>query len=110
MPDTDKTQDQKDPRTLQIEARKKRMKELKQSLPRVRVNPVSDEMRRALVHPNGRKFPEGGSVEWPLDQFTRRRIKDGSVTREDEHDDKSGDDKKPRRASTPSAQPTEPGR
>ena len=47
----------------------------------VRVTPRDDDMRRVLKHPNGMAFrDDGGSVEWPLDRFTRRRIRDGSVT------------------------------
>jgi hypothetical protein len=35
-----------------------------------------------LKHPKGGGFPESGSAEWPDDRFTKRRIADGSVTRE----------------------------
>jgi hypothetical protein len=71
-------------RETQIEARRKLMAELNPPLERVRVTPANDELRRVLKHPKGNKFPESGSTEWPLDQFTRRRIKDGSVKRESE--------------------------
>jgi hypothetical protein len=80
---------EKDPRTLSIEARKKRMKELSKPAARVRVTPGNDDMRRVLKHPSGVGFAEAGSTEWPHDQFTRRRIQDGSVKveehRADEH-------------------------
>jgi hypothetical protein len=47
----------------------------------VRVNPRDDNMRKLLRHPlRGRGFPSTGSVEWPLDTFTRRRLRDGDVT------------------------------
>jgi hypothetical protein len=74
---------EKDLRTQQIEARKALIKKLTPGVARVRVSPASDELRRVLKHPTGLKFPATGSVEWPLDQFTRRRIKDGTVTREE---------------------------
>ena len=46
---------------------------------RVRVEPRDDNMRRLLRHPNGMAFRTKGSVEWPNDTFTKRRLKDGSV-------------------------------
>jgi hypothetical protein len=49
----------------------------------VRVVPATDELRRVLKHPNGMAFRSSGSVEWPLDKFTQRRIADGSVKVED---------------------------
>jgi hypothetical protein len=60
-----------------------RQEQLKSRLPQisvVRVQPANDELRVALKHPRGIKFPESGSVEWPLDRFTKRRIADGSIT------------------------------
>lgn len=52
----------------------------------VRVLPKDDEMRKVLVHPgNNAAFPEHGSVEWPLDQFTLRRLRDGDVTLDASH-------------------------
>jgi hypothetical protein len=51
-----------------------------QKIPRVRVEPTSEVYRRVLVHePSGMAFRNEGSVEWPNDRFTRRRIADGSV-------------------------------
>lgn len=77
--------EEKSLREQQVEARKKRMAELNPPIARVRVTPANDDLRRVLKHPKGGlAFPAGsGSVEWPLDQFTRRRIKDGSVIREE---------------------------
>jgi hypothetical protein len=71
-------------------ARKKRqlerlakVKSLTQA-PRVRVVPKNDELRKVLKHPTaGMAFRESGSVEWPLDNFTKRRIRDGDVTIEE---------------------------
>lgn len=48
--------------------------------PNVRVEPANDTMRRILKHPNGMRFRATGSVEWPLDKFTKRRLADGSIT------------------------------
>ena len=47
--------------------------------PGIRVEPRDDDMRRLLKHPSGIRFRPEGSVEWPDDQFTQRRIRDGSV-------------------------------
>jgi hypothetical protein len=49
-------------------------------LPCVRVLPASEELRRVLRHPNGMAFRSQGSVEWPLDKYTQRRLADGSIT------------------------------
>jgi hypothetical protein len=47
----------------------------------VRVLPTSDAIRKHIKHPISKVgFLAEGSVEWPLDQFTRRRIADGDVT------------------------------
>ena len=50
----------------------------------IRVLPAKEEYRKVLKHPKGAAFPETGSVEWPDDRFTKRRLADGSVTRESE--------------------------
>jgi hypothetical protein len=36
-------------------------------------------MRRLLMHPQAGKFRSQGSIEWPDDQYTRRRLADGSI-------------------------------
>jgi hypothetical protein len=47
----------------------------------VRVLPTRDDIRKHIKHPISKVgFLAEGSVEWPLDQFTRRRIADGDVT------------------------------
>jgi len=63
------------------ERQKERLSRLRklQKRPGLRVEPATPELRRALKHPSGIKFRSAGSVEWPDDIFTRRRIKDGSV-------------------------------
>ena len=46
----------------------------------MRVHPRDDIVRRDIKHPlGGRKFSAEGSTEWPNDQFTKRRISDGTV-------------------------------
>jgi hypothetical protein len=47
---------------------------------RIRVLPKNDELRKTLRHASGIAFPAEGSVEWPNDTFTQRRIRDGDVT------------------------------
>jgi hypothetical protein len=38
-------------------------------------------MRRLLVHPTHGKFRSQGSIEWPDDQYTRKRLADGTIKR-----------------------------
>lgn len=47
--------------------------------PGIRVEPANEDLRRVMKHPSGIRFRSEGSVEWPDDQFTRRRIKAGDV-------------------------------
>jgi hypothetical protein len=68
------------------ERRQERLKGIRQSkaVPRVRVLPKNDAIRKHIYHPRtGARFPAQGSVEWPLDQFTKRRIRDKDVTIEE---------------------------
>jgi hypothetical protein len=52
--------------------------------PTVRVLPKNEEFRKFLVHPlNNVGFRDKGAIEWPLDQFTLRRLRDGDITLED---------------------------
>jgi hypothetical protein len=46
--------------------------------PGLRVEPTEDKWRR-LKHPSGAAFRSTGSAEWPNDDFTRRRIRAGSI-------------------------------
>ena len=53
-------------------------------IPRVRVLPKDDKWREIMVHPQGNLgFPKQGSAEWPLDQFTYNRLRDGDITLEE---------------------------
>jgi hypothetical protein len=47
----------------------------------VRVLPTSDAVRKFIKHGVTKVgFLAEGSAEWPFDQFTRNRIRDGDVT------------------------------
>jgi hypothetical protein len=49
---------------------------------RIRVWPASENIRKYIYHPLGYiKFREtmAESVEWPFDQFTKRRLRDKTV-------------------------------
>jgi len=63
-------------------ARMERVKQVKNmsAAQRVRVEPTKEEYRKVLRHPsNNTAFRETGSLEWPLDQFTKRRIREGAI-------------------------------
>ena len=49
------------------------------TIARVRVEPTDEKFRGVLRHPGGMGFRTAGSVEWPYDSFTVRRINDGSI-------------------------------
>ena len=71
-----------DPRATQVAAKKARWAAVQanHAIPRVRVLPKNEEIRRTLKHPRGMKFRDTGSVEWPHDSFTHRRLLDGDIT------------------------------
>jgi hypothetical protein len=75
-----------DPRATRNAAKQARLQAIRKSreLPRVRVLPANDDLRRILKHPRGMAFRSTGSVDWPFDKYTQRRIADGSVTIEEE--------------------------
>ena len=66
-----------------IEARNARLRKITPQRARVRVLPANEDFRQVLKHPSGLRFPEQGSVEWPLDKFTRKRIAEGDITVEE---------------------------
>jgi hypothetical protein len=57
------------------------------SVPGVRVLPANEELRKLLRHPNGTGFRPTGSIEWPDDRFTHRRLRDGDITIEEKSED-----------------------
>jgi hypothetical protein len=71
-----------DPRSVRNAWKQARLAAIRKSMemPRVRVLPASEEIRRVPKHPRGMPFREHGSVEWPLDTFTHKRIAEGSIT------------------------------
>jgi ribosomal protein L15E len=64
-------------RKMQLE----RMARIRQStaVERVRVLPRDDNVRALIKHPRAGAFRSSGSVEWPFDTFTKRRIREGVV-------------------------------
>jgi hypothetical protein len=62
----------------QMKDRVARMKKV-HSKPGVRVEPKNDDMRRLLKHPRAGGFRAEGSIEWPDDTFTRKRLRDGDI-------------------------------
>jgi len=50
-------------------------------IPPLRVVPAPgrEHLRSSLKHPNGVRLRAEGSVEWPNDRFTQRRIADGDI-------------------------------
>jgi len=76
------------------EARMARVKEVKDmtAVERVRVVPTDEKYRTVLRHPsNNQAFPKSGSQEWPLDQFTKRRIREGAISIEGEQTGQEGE-------------------
>jgi hypothetical protein len=70
-------------------------------IPRVRVEPTSEEYRAAIKHPNGMRFRGQGTAEWPNDRFTQRRIADGAIRIVE-----SAEGRQERHARKPSSTPT----
>lgn len=73
----------KDVRASRVRERLKTVSDLIPRTATVHVLPRDDEIRKGLAHPSGNiGFPDQGSVEWPLDGFTQRRLRDGTITLE----------------------------
>ncbi|UGY21515.1 hypothetical protein HU675_0045245 [Bradyrhizobium septentrionale] len=51
--------------------------------PGIRVSPAKEEYRAVLKHPKGGGFPAEGGKVWPNDRFTKRRLAEGSITRDE---------------------------
>jgi hypothetical protein len=82
----------------QMKDRVARLQEISKR-PGLRVEPANDTMRRLLKHPHGGGFRSSGSIEWPDDTFTRRRLRDGDIKLvEGDKEEEAGDDR-PRRRS-----------
>ena len=49
----------------------------------MKVYAKNDDIRKYIRHwPTNMKFNDEGVAEWPDDQFTRRRLRDGDITLE----------------------------
>jgi hypothetical protein len=57
--------------------------------PGVRVTPANDDMRRLLKHPRAGGFRSEGSMEWPNDRFTQRRLRDGDIKIEEKKEERN---------------------
>ena len=74
---------EKGEKSLQWKRRQERLRRVNaaKGVRRVRVNPRDETIRRDIRHmPGGIRFPATGSVEWPLDQFTKKLLRAGAVT------------------------------
>lgn len=76
------------------------------SVPGVRVEPTRDAMRRLLKHPRAGGFRSEGSVEWPNDTFTKRRLREGSIKLVEQ---KKADDKNDKKHAAKHHDKPEPG-
>ena len=70
-----------DANATRVAAKKARFEAVRKNheIPRVRVIPANEDVRRTLKHPRGMAFRSSGGVEWPDDSFTTRRLADGSI-------------------------------
>lgn len=51
--------------------------------PMVKVYALKGHVQRNITHrPTGYKFTADGSAMWPMDQFTKRRLRDGDISLE----------------------------
>lgn len=78
MPEQVKDKPEKSLRVQRREARMKFVRDAREPR-KVRVSPAKEEYRGLIKHPNGGGFRSSGSIEWPFDTFTKRRIRDGDV-------------------------------
>jgi len=64
--------------TVRGRERMERLRKLHQK-PGLRVEPANEDMRRLLKHPVAGAFRSEGAREWPADNFTYRRLRDGDI-------------------------------
>ena len=70
--------------SLRGQRQRDRMEKLRAATPPgIRVVPRDDDMRRVLKHPTSGGFRASGGATWPNDRFTKRRLQDGTITREE---------------------------
>lgn len=71
--------------SLRGQRQRDRMQKLRANIPPgIRVTPRDDDMRRVLKHPTAGGFRKEGATTWPNDRFTKRRLQDGTVKRDEE--------------------------
>ena len=69
--------------------------------PAIQVVPSNDKMRRLLRHPHAGGFRAEGGAEWPNDRFTKRRLAEGVIKREERpHSDRDKGGHHPRRSAS----------
>jgi hypothetical protein len=73
---------------------------------RVRVLPANDQLRKILKHPASGGFQAEGSTEWPLDQFTKRRLRDGDITIEETPEGRRAESREPAPKEAQAVKPT----
>jgi hypothetical protein len=61
----------------------------------VKVVPANADIRRVLFHPRAGYFPADGAAEWPMDDFTFRRLRDGDVIEQKAEDQPHEDENHP---------------
>jgi hypothetical protein len=76
-------------------------------VPRVRVLPRDDKARKNIKHPRAGVFRSSGSMEWPNDTFTKRRLREGVVTL-DQRSGEQRDQERQEQRSTSRASPRSP--
>jgi hypothetical protein len=70
--------------SLRGQRQRDRMEKLRAAIPPgIRVVPSNDDMRRVLKHPSSGGFRAQGGATWPNDRFTKRRLADGTIKREE---------------------------
>lgn len=81
-PDNPERPDRTGKRSARIVRREERMALVNKAkeVRRVRVTPATEGFRRTMKHPRLGGFRSAGSIEWPLDNWTKRRIREGSLT------------------------------
>ena len=69
--------------------------------PAIHVVPSNDKMRRLIKHPQAGGFRAEGGAEWPNDRFTKRRLAEGVIKREERpHSDRDKGGHHPRRSAS----------
>jgi hypothetical protein len=66
----------------------------------MKVKAKNETIAKFIRHPSGGSFQSDGTANWPNDQFTKRRIRDGDITVVEAHEEQqSVRQHQPRRSS-----------